>query len=46
MAVMENDIQSLHREIEQINTPDGYPVAMVHANNCTTDISDWVSLFG
>lgn len=46
MAVMEKDIQSLHREIEQINTPDGYPVAMVHANNCTTDISDWVSLFG
>ena len=46
MTVMEQDIRSLHREIEQINTPDGWPVAMVHANNCTTDISAWVSLFG
>lgn len=46
MAVMDQDIRSLHREIEQINTPDGSPVAMVHANNCTTDISSWVSLFG
>ena len=46
MAVMDEDIRTLHREIEQINTPDGSPVAMVHANNCTTDISSWVSLFG
>ena len=46
MTVMEHDIRSLRREIEQINTPDGSPVAMVHANNCTTDISAWVSLFG
>ncbi|MBR3231522.1 MAG: ATPase, partial [Lachnospiraceae bacterium] len=46
MAVLENEIHSAKREIEQINTPDGSPVAMVHANNCTTDISAWVSLFG
>ena len=46
MAAMDKDIQSLHREIEQISTPDGYPTATVHANNCTTDISGWVSLFG
>ena len=45
MAVMEQDIRSLHREIEQISAPDGSPVAMVHANNCTTDISAWVRLF-
>lgn len=45
MAVMERDIRSMHREIEQINTPDGSPVAMVHANNCASDISAWVSLF-
>lgn len=46
MAVLDEEIRTLHREIEQINTPDGSPVAMVHANNCTTDLSAWVSLFG
>lgn len=45
MLVMEEQIKSLHRELEPIATPDSYPVAMVHANNCTTDINAWVSLF-
>ena len=26
-------------------TPDGLPVAMVHCNNCTSDINAWVELF-
>ena len=26
-------------------TPDGLPVAMVHCNNCTTDLNAWVELF-
>ena len=29
-----------------LSTPDGYEVAMIHANNCTSDINAWVDLFG
>ncbi|SCW52659.1 Sugar (pentulose or hexulose) kinase [Ruminococcaceae bacterium YRB3002] len=36
----------VHREIDMVTTPDGAPVAMVHCNNCTSDINAWVSLFG
>ena len=36
----------VHREIDMVTTPSGAPVAMVHCNNCTTDINSWVNLFG
>ena len=36
----------VHPEIDMVTTPDGLPVAMVHCNNCTSDINAWVSLFG
>ena len=35
----------VHREIDMVTTPDGLPVAMVHCNNCTSDINAWVSVF-
>ena len=35
----------VHREIDMVTTPDGLPVAMVHCNNCTSDINAWISLF-
>ena len=35
----------VHREIDMVTTPDGVPVAMVHCNNCTSDINAWVNLF-
>ena len=36
----------VHREIDMVTTPAGAPVAMVHCNNCTSDINAWVaSLF-
>ena len=35
----------VHREIDMFTTPDGTPVAMVHCNNCTSDINAWVNLF-
>lgn len=34
-----------HREIDMVTTPTGRPVAMVHCNNCTSDINAWVGLF-
>ncbi|HRE26069.1 MAG TPA: FGGY-family carbohydrate kinase, partial [Anaerolineales bacterium] len=33
-------------EIDMVTTPTGKPVAMVHSNNCTSDLNDWVALFG
>ena len=36
----------IHREIDMVTTPDWAPVAMVHCNNCTSDINAWVGLFG
>ena len=29
----------VHREIDMVTTPSGKAVAMVHCNNCTTDIN-------
>lgn len=45
MIVLENALKKLHREIDMVTTPDGAPVAMVHCNNCTSDINAWVNLF-
>ncbi len=35
----------VHMEIDMVTTPAGLPVAMVHCNNCTSDINAWVNLF-
>ena len=43
MIVTEKPL-SVHREIDMVTTPDGAPVAMVHCNNCTSDINAWVNL--
>ena len=34
----------VHREIDMVTTPAGLPVAMVHCNNCTSDINGWVGI--
>lgn len=34
----------VHQEIDMVTTPAGAPVAMVHCNNCTSDINAWVNL--
>ncbi|MCR5154753.1 MAG: ATPase, partial [Lachnospiraceae bacterium] len=45
MVVLENDLKDLHKEIDMVTTPTGNAVAMVHCNNCTSDINAWVNLF-
>ncbi|MBO4241751.1 MAG: FGGY-family carbohydrate kinase [Clostridiales bacterium] len=45
MIVVDHNL-GVHREIDMVTTPDGAPVAMVHCNNCTSDINAWVNLFG
>ena len=44
--IVVDKLLGVHREIDMVTTPDGVPVAMVHCNNCTSDINAWVSLFG
>ncbi len=43
--ILQKPLQNYYKEIDVIATPDGYPAALVHANNCTTEINEWVSLF-
>ena len=45
MIVLQKQLKKLHPEIDLVTTPDGSPVAMVHANNCTSDLNAWVGLF-
>ena len=46
MIVLEKAMEKVHEEIDMVTTPDGMPVAMVHCNNCTSDLNAWVNLFG
>lgn len=46
MVVLEKPLQNVYSEIDLVTTPDGAPVAMVHCNNCTSDLNAWVNLFG
>ncbi|WP_295731404.1 xylulokinase [uncultured Muribaculum sp.] len=45
MIVLEKDLSRPYEEIDIVTTPVGDPVAMVHCNNCTSDLNDWVRLF-
>lgn len=45
MLVLEKELSKPYREVDMVTTPEGHAVAMVHANNCTSDINAWVKLF-
>lgn len=45
MAVLEKALTRPYEEIDMVTTPTGEPVAMVHCNNCTSDLNAWVNLF-
>jgi sugar (pentulose or hexulose) kinase len=45
MIVLEKALSKLYPEIDMVTTPSGKPVAMVHSNNCTSDLNAWVGLF-
>lgn len=46
MVVLEEDLKAVHEELDMVTTPSGDTVAMVHCNNCTSDLNAWVNLFG
>lgn len=45
MIVLDQDLSKPYDMIDMVTTPDGNPVAMVHCNNCTSDLNAWVGLF-
>jgi len=45
MIVLEQELSKLYPEIDMVTTPDGSPVGMVHANNCSSDLNAWMGLF-
>lgn len=45
MIVLEKELAKVHEEIDLVTTPTGNLVAMVHCNNCTSDINAWMGLF-
>jgi sugar (pentulose or hexulose) kinase len=44
MIVLEKALADCYPEIDMVTTPTGKAVAMVHCNNCTSDLNAWVGL--
>ena len=44
MVVLEKQLKKVYEEIDMVTTPTGKPVAMVHCNNCCTDLDYWVNM--
>ena len=44
MIVLEKPLSKVYPEIDMVTTPSGKPVAMVHCNNCTSDINAWADM--
>ena len=45
MIVLEKELSKPYEMIDMVTTPDGSLVAMVHCNNCTSDLNAWINLF-
>lgn len=45
MIVLEKELKKVYDAIDLVTTPDGSLVAMVHCNNCTSDLNAWVGIF-
>ena len=45
MVVLDKMLSKVYPEIDMVTTPSGKPVAMVHCNNCTSDMNAWVGMF-
>ena len=44
MIVLEKELSKPYEMIDMVTTPDGSLVAMVHCNNCTSDINAWAGM--
>ncbi|MGV3244876.1 xylulokinase [Staphylococcus sp. 11262D007BW] len=46
MLVLERPLSQMYPDVDIVTTPDGNNVAMIHANNGTSELDQWMSLFG
>ena len=46
MLVLSKPLFGYYPEIDVVTTPDGSSVAMVHCNNCCSELDAWVNVFG
>ncbi len=46
MLVLNKPLKGVYKEIDVVSTPDGSDVAMIHCNNCCSELDAWVKLFG
>ena len=44
MVVLEKPLSRVYPEIDMVTTPTGKPTAMVHCNNCTSEINAWAGM--
>lgn len=45
MVVLKKELNGVYSKIDMVTTPSGAPVAMVHCNNCSSEIDAWVKIF-
>lgn len=45
MIVLEKELSKPYEIIDMVTTPNGNMVAMVHCNNCTSDLNAWINIF-
>lgn len=45
MAVLDKPLSKVYEGVDVVTTPTGAPVAMVHCNNCSSEINAWMDLF-
>lgn len=45
MLVLEKPLKGVYKEIDIVSTPDGSDVAMIHCNNCCSELDAWVNMF-
>ena len=43
--ILDKPLSKAYSVIDIVSTPDGYPGAMAHSNNCTGDYDAWIGLF-
>lgn len=45
MIVLEQSLKNVYPEVDIVATPSSSEVAMIHTNNCTSEINAWMNLF-
>lgn len=46
LVVLEKELSKVHEELDLVTTPSGKLTALVHSNNCSSNLDSWVNLFG